>query len=261
MTLSPAQIDAFVSDGFVKLEGAFPRATAEACSNIIWRALGLSPDQPEQWTQPVMRIMAPPLPPFQDAAASLRLASALDQLAGAGRWTMPGALGAIVARFPTTEKPWDDGWHIDASFPPPGDPDSQDYFQWRVNYLSRSRSMLMLFLFTDCGPDDAPTRVRIGSHMPMTRQLAKHGEAGASLAELAKEGFGSSADCEIALATGEAGTVWLLHPFTVHAAQAHHGKRPRFIAQPGLGFSEPAQLDRADGAYSPIEQAMRMALA
>ena len=256
MTLSHAQIDAFVSDGFVKLEGAFPRATAEACSNIIWRALGLSPDQPEQWAQPVMRIMAPPLPPFQDAAASLRLASALDQLAGAGRWTMPGALGAIVARFPTTEKPWDDGWHIDASFPPPDNPDSRDYFQWRVNYLSRSRSMLMLFLFTDCGLDDAPTRVRVGSHMPTARQLAAHGEAGASLAELAKEGFGSSADCETALATGEAGTVWLLHPFTVHAAQAHHGKHPRFIAQPGLGFVAQPQLDDP----SPVMRAMHTAL-
>lgn len=260
MSLSPQQIDGFIRDGFVKLEGAFPRATAEACSNIIWRALGLSPDQPEQWTQPVMRLLAPPLPSFREAAASPRLATALDQLAGAGRWTMPGQLGAIVARFPTTEKPWDDGWHIDASFPPPDDPDSQDYFQWRVNHLSRDRSMLMLFLFTDCGPDDAPTRVRVGSHIPMARQLAKYGEAGASLTELAKEGFDSSADCEVALATGEAGTVWLLHPFTVHAAQAHHGRQPRFMAQPGLGFSEPAHLERTDGAYSPVERATREAL-
>jgi len=260
MFLSRDQIEQFIHDGFVKLEDAFSRETAEGCCDIIWRGLGLAPGNLEHWTQPVLRLTAPSLPPFQEAAASPRLAAALDQLVGRGRWTMPGQLGAIVARFPSTEKPWDDGWHVDASFPPPHDPSSLDYIQWRVNYLSRWRSMLMLFLFTDCGPDDAPTRIRIGSHLPMARQLRRHGEAGISLADLASEGFDSSADCEVALATGEAGTVWLLHPFMVHAAQAHHGTAPRFIAQPGLGFSEPLSLERPDGAYSPVEQGVRIAL-
>jgi hypothetical protein len=258
MSLSSDQIETFVETGAVKLENAFERETAEACSNIIFRALGLSPDAPDQWKEPVLRITAPPLPPFREAAASPRLATALDQLVGAGRWTMPGALGAIVARFPSTQKPWDDGWHIDASFPPPDDPQSQDYFQWRVNFRSRDRSMLMLFLFTDCGPDDAPTRVRLGSHLPMARQLASHGEAGVSLANLAKEGFASSDHCEVSLATGEAGTVWLLHPFTVHAAQAHNGTRARFIAQPGLGHREPFDIERGT---SPVERAIQLALA
>lgn len=258
MALSPDQIETFVETGAVKLDDAFARETAEACSAIIWRALGLSPDQPGGWTQAVMRLMAPPLPPFREAAASLRLAGALDQLVDSGRWTMPGQLGSIVARFPSTEKPWDDGWHIDASFPPPDDPQSQDYFQWRVNFHSRGRSMLMLFLFTDCGPDDAPTRVRLGSHKPMARQLAKYGEAGASLETLAKEGFASSDHCDIALATGEAGTIWLLHPFTVHAAQAHHGTRARFIAQPGLGLHAPFDVEHGK---SPVERAIQLALA
>jgi hypothetical protein len=258
MSLSPEQIDTFIQTGAVKLENAFARETAEACSNIIFRALGLSPDAPDQWNEPVLRIMAPPLPPFCEAADSPRLAAALDQLVGAGRWTMPGALGAIVARFPSTQKPWDDGWHIDASFPPPDDPQSQDYFQWRVSFHSRDRSMLMLFLFTDCGPDDAPTRVRLGSHLPMARQLASHGEAGASLANLAKEGFASSDHCEVSLATGESGTVWLLHPFTVHAAQAHNGTRARFIAQPGLGHREPFNIEHGT---SPVERAIQQALA
>jgi hypothetical protein len=165
----------------------------------------------------------------------------------------------MVVRFPAGE-PWDDGGHIDGSFPPADDPASLDYFQWRVNFMSRSRAMLMLFLFSDCGPTEAPTRVRIGSHLPMARQLLKHGDGGISLADLAREGFESSAGCEEALATGNAGTVWLLHPFTVHAAQAHRGGRPRFIAQPGLTFREPLALDRPDAAFSPVERAVRLAL-
>ncbi len=135
----------------------------------------------------------------------------LDQLVGTERWAIPDSFGSTVVRFPSSKPPWDDGWHIDASFPPNGDPQSTDYLQWRVNYTSRDRAMLVLFLFSDCGPDDAPTRVRVGSHLPMARQLQRHGEVVSPSIDLANEGFDSSADCEVALATGEAGTVWLLH--------------------------------------------------
>ncbi len=260
MSLGAAQIEQFVADGFVKLEGAFPRSVAAACRERLWKDLGLSPDDPSGWKEPVLRLGMYAEPPFLEAIGSPRLHGALDQLAGKGRWTMPGALGAMVVRFPVPEKPWDDGWHVDGSFPPDDDPTSLDYFRWRVNFHSRMRSMLMLFLLSDCGENDAPTRVRIGSHMPMARQLKTHGEAGISLADLAQEGFESSASCEEALATGEAGTIWLLHPFMVHAAQAHRGSEPRFLAQPGLGWREEAQLMRADGAYSPLERAMKLAL-
>jgi hypothetical protein len=97
----------------------------------------------------------------------------------------------------------------------------------------------------------------VGSHVPTARQLLNHGEAGVSLADLAREGFDSSADCEIALATGEAGTVWLLHPFTVHAAQAHHGRTARFLAQPGLGWRDGPDLEHGP---SSVERAIRTAL-
>jgi hypothetical protein len=256
MTLSALQIEQFIRDGFVKIERAFARETAAACREILWQDLGLSPDKPEDWKEPVLRLGMYGDPPFREALGSARLHGTLDQLAGKGRWVAPDSLGAMVVRFPAG-KPWDDGWHVDGSFPPDDDPASLDYFKWRVNFVSRSRSMLMLFLLSDCGPDDAPTRVRVGSHIPMARQLLRHGEAGVSLAELAREGFESSADCEVALATGEAGTVWLLHPFTVHAAQAHRGKEARFLAQPGLGWRDGPDIA---GGVSPVERAIRMAL-
>jgi hypothetical protein len=261
MTLSALEIEQFVTDGFVKVDGVFSRDTAQACRDILWRDLNLSPDRPQEWTQPVLRLGMYADAPFREAAGSARLHAALDQLVGVGRWAPPQALGAMVVRFPTPDNPWDDGWHIDASFPPPDAPDSQDYFQWRVNAASRGRAMLMLFLFSDCGRDDAPTRVRVGSHLPTARHLEQFGEAGASAIQLANEGYyAESADCDVALATGEAGTVWLLHPFTVHAAQAHRGAEPRFIAQPGLLPRTPLQIDREDGDYSPVEQAIRLAL-
>jgi len=63
-----------------------------------------------------------------------------------------------------------------------------------------------------------------------------------------------------ALATGEAGTVYLCHPFLVHAGQRHQGTTPRFMAQPPLHPSEPIRLERVDGNYSPVEIAIRQAL-
>ena len=254
MTLSAAQIERFVAEGLVKIDGAFSRATADACRDILWRDMKLSPDRPAEWKEPVVRLGMYADPPFLEAASSPRLHQALNQLVGVGAWIPPQALGAMVVRFPVGE-PWDDGWHIDASFPPPDDPGSVDYFKWRVNFDSRGRAMLMLFLFSDCGRDDAPTRVRVGSHLSMAKQLLAHGEEGVSLTNLAKEGFDSSADCDVALATGEAGTVWLLHPFTVHAAQAHAGLEPRFLAQPAL-----VPYGEKPGEGSAVERAIALGL-
>ncbi len=63
-------------------------------------------------------------------------------------------------------------------------------------------------------------------------------------------------------AVGEAGTVYLCHPFLAHAAQPHRGKEPRFLAQPPLEPAESFQLtDRTDDAdYSPTEIAIRVSL-
>jgi hypothetical protein len=104
----------------------------------------------------------------------------------------------------------------------------------------------MLFLFSDIGESDAPTRIRVGSHFDMARLLAPAGEAGMSLLVLDQIG----AERPQALATGEAGTVYLCHPFLVHAAQMHRGTVPRFMAQPPLTPAEPFRLDREDGLFA-----------
>jgi hypothetical protein len=88
----------------------------------------------------------------------------------------------------------------DVSFPgETGDPEGHDYSTWRVNITSRNRALLLLFLFSDAGIDDAPTRIRVGSHVDMARLLAPAGEAGMAHLQLADVG----AERDIALATGE----------------------------------------------------------
>src|SRR5690606_1355224 len=154
--LSADDIEFFVANGFVRLDGAFPKVAAAEMRAVLWRAMGLDPDDPASWTQPVFRLGQFAGEPFVAAAHAPRINAALDQLVGPGRWRARGTLGAFPVRFPSIEDPGDAGWHIDVSF---GD-DPTDFLSWRANRVSRGRALLMLFLCSDVGPDDAPTRIR-----------------------------------------------------------------------------------------------------
>lgn len=253
--LTPAQIDAFAADGFVRIDNAFPRVLAEQAAAILWRDAGCDPDDPASWRAPVIRLGQYGQPVFREAANMPLLHAAYDQLVGPDRWLPPRALGTFVLRFPLPQPPGDDGWHIDVSF----GTESPDFLDWRANVTSRGRALLMLFLFTDVGEDDAPTRIRAGSHRDIARQLAPAGEAGLTLRDLAADGFAGSAHRREVLATGAAGTVYLCHPFLVHAAQPHRGTRPRILAQPPLLPAVPLDPWRADAA--PVEEAIREAIA
>jgi hypothetical protein len=254
--LSPAQLDSFIADGFVRVDNAFPRAVADECRTILWRLTGCDPDNPATWTRPVVRIAHRTDAPFVESANTPALRVAYDQLVGAGRWLPPAAMGTFPIRFPSAAAPGDDGWHIDTSFG--GDP--ADFLSWRANIVSKGRALLMLFLYSDIGDDDAPTRIRAGSHLQIARELAPASDAGLSLREVSADGYASTSHLPEVYATGDAGTVYLCHPFLVHAAQPHHGTRPKFMAQPPLLPAAPFSLDRPDGDYSPAEQAIRLAL-
>jgi hypothetical protein len=257
-TLSDQQIDQFIGDGFVRIDAAFSRATADACRAVLWRDAGADPDNVSTWTKPVIRLGNYSDPAFVGTANTPILHSAFDQLVGQGRWLRPASMGTFPVRFPSNVDPGDTGWHVDASFSPP-DGDATDYMSWRVNVSSKGRALLMLFLFSDVGRDDAPTRIRVGSHSAVARALAPLGEAGASVFAI-QDVYAATAGSSEVLATGDAGTVYLCHPFLVHSAQVHRGTRPRFIAQPPLFPAEPLRLTRADGTYSPVERAIRLAL-
>ncbi|MDY6922553.1 MAG: phytanoyl-CoA dioxygenase family protein [Pseudomonadota bacterium] len=253
--LGSAEIEHFIHQGFVRLDDAFPRSTADAARAILWRDTGCDPDNPITWTQPVVRLGMYSGKPFLEAANTPRLHQAFDQLVGPGRWLPCGAMGTFPVRFPSREDTGDTGWHVDVSF----GWDDPDFMNWRANVSSKGRALLMLFLFSDVGPDDAPTRLLPGSHRDIARSLANAGDEGLALREIVPviEGFEPRPE---ALAMGPAGTVYLCHPFLVHAAKPHVGKAPRFMAQPPLLPRQELQLQRSDGSYSVVERATRSAL-
>ncbi|WP_437593578.1 phytanoyl-CoA dioxygenase family protein [Sorangium sp. So ce1000] len=254
--LSHQQVERFIADGFVRIDAAFPRDLADEGRAILWRDTGMDPHDPRTWTKPVVRLGLYGHRPFAEAVSTPVLRAAFDRLVGRGRWQPRNTLGTFPVRFPSPDDPGDAGWHVDMSF----GTENPDFMSWRVNVASRGRALLMLFLFSDVGESDAPTRIRAGSHLDIARQLAPAGEQGLTLRELAANGFDETARRPQVLATGEAGTVYLCHPFLVHAAQPHRGTRPRFIAQPPLLPTEPLRLDREGGDISPVEQAIHAAL-
>jgi hypothetical protein len=221
---------AFLRDGFVRIADAFPRELADEARAILWRDTGCDPDDPATWTRPVIRLGMYTQAPFVRAANTPVLHAAFDRLVGAGRWRPIGAVGTFPVRFPSADDPGDAGWHVDMSF----GTEAADFMDWRSNAASRGRALLVLMLFSDVGDDDAPTRIRVGSHADVARVLAPAGDAGLTLRELVASDFGGSAHRPEALATGPAGTAYLCHPFLVHSAQPHRGTLPRFMAQPPL---------------------------
>jgi Phytanoyl-CoA dioxygenase (PhyH) len=250
-SLSESEVESFIQDGFVRLREAFPRSLADRCHQLLWEQLGLDPQEPAGWTQPVIRLGGQTTAPFCEAANTPRLYRAFDQLVGPGRWIAhPHLAGSVAVRFPVEGDPGDDGWHIDTSFERSG--------SWWVNLRSDGRALLMLFLFSDVGPDDAPTRIRVGSHLDLPAMLVSAGEEGLSSADIVLPP--QVHERPIAYATGNAGDVYLCHPFLVHAADRHQGVAPRFLAQPGLLWAERLAFERPDGAHSPVETAIRMGL-
>jgi hypothetical protein len=255
--LDAAQMDQFVEDGYLRLDGAFSKQLAAECREILWRDTGCDPADPSTWRQPVIRLGEHFEPPFRAAVNTPMLHGAFDSLIGETRWLPRGSLGTFPIRFPSKVDPGDCGWHIDVSF---GFESEPDFMEWRVNIASKGRALLMLFLFSDVGEGDAPTVLRRGSHKHIARYLAPRGDSGATLRELVRDNFADTHHHQEVTAVGEAGTVYLVHPFMVHTAQSHHGETPRFLAQPPLLPRVPLDPFRADSKLNAVERAIHLAL-
>lgn len=223
-----ANLASFMFDGFVKVDQAAPRSVADAARDLLWRQTDLSPDDPAGWSTPVRWLSdLTGQGPFGELVRSPALAAALDQICGAGGWSPRGALGTIPVRFPVSPPDDDRGWHIDANTPLPDG-------SWAVT--GRPHTLLLLTLLSDVGPDDAPTRIRAGSHHDVAQVLGPDPVALAEMGRLVDE---ASALRPVVYATGQPGDVYVVHPFTVHAADEHRGRTPRFMAQSPVMLTSP----------------------
>jgi len=259
--LHQQEVDRFVADGFVRLDAVVPAEVVAAGQEAIWSDIGMRPGDPGSWTAPVVRVVPSDARPFSAAFDNPRLFTAFDQLVGVGRWQHRPHLGQFIVRFPHRAEPSDTGWHVDESFPAEGRVDAHlDFSHWRVNVLSRVRALLLLFLFSDVGPHDGPTRIRVGSHLDVPSLLHPAGVEGLPFSIATRLAAQASASRPVTLATGRAGDVYLCHPFLVHAGQSVKGQNPRVVSQTPLVSEEPVILDQPAEADSPVESAIRRGL-
>ncbi|GII32828.1 phytanoyl-CoA dioxygenase family protein [Planotetraspora mira] len=243
-------VERFVADGFLKIEEAFPRAVGDRIRESLWEQIGLSPDRPSEWVKPVIWATDQTgQGPFGEAIRSPKIAAALDQIAGKDGWIPRGSVGMAPIRFPHPEDAGDTGWHIDQNDPGPDG-------AWGI-VSPRPRTMLVLLLYSEVTEQDAPTRIRVGSHLDTARALEPYGERGLPFHESGPVMDAAGADRPLALATGLPGDAYLCHPFLVHAAQPHHGTRPRFMSQIPFFLSEPLRA----GESTPLSRAVRLGLA
>ncbi len=234
--------DAFRADGFVKVEQAAPRSVADAARASLCTQLGVSPDDPASWSQPVMWASDLTGPgPFGELIRSARLAEALDAVCGVGGWTPRGSLGNIPVRFPVSPPAEDRGWHIDLNTP-------QADGSWAAS--GRPHTVLLLTLLSEVTSNDAPTRIRAGSHRDVAAVLGEEMLDAVCAGRLVDA---ASAGCPVAHATGNPGDMYLMHPFTVHAADEHRGSAPRFMAQAPVMLAAPL----TPGSSSPLAHVFR----
>ena len=249
--LTVEEVEQFEQEGFIRLRHAIPRELALSCRDLAAAQLGIDLSDPSSWNAPVRRGLVEGTD-IARAANTPRLIEAIHQLLDPEAWMPRPNLGSFVVRFPSEMDPGDAGWHIDSSYQRPGSD------AWYVNYRSKARGLLLLCLLSDVGLDDAPTRVKPGSHRVIAPLLRRFGDEGI---------IGQLAPLPVlvettAFATGDAGDVYLCHPFLVHAASwPHRGDAPRFVSQPPISLSDSLQIDARPETLSvvarPVQQALR----
>ncbi|NBD27765.1 phytanoyl-CoA dioxygenase family protein [Paenibacillus glycinis] len=177
--LTNSQIEQFIELGYVRLEEAFPRKAALAAQELLWTQVekqGVKKDDRGTWNQPMVHIKEQ----FDDEAFqvcnTLRLADAIEDVVGAGRWKERSVYGqddkkTLWGWWPVNfasgaDRPWDvptNGWHWDGMS--------------RPHYVdSPEQGLLLLCVFSEIGLRSGSTLVAEGSHKIVANILAEHND-------------------------------------------------------------------------------------
>lgn len=234
--LTEEEAEQFVERGFVLVKGCIGRDVTDRAQEEMWSRLGYDPKDPGTWVD--KRIHMPTLNRFEVKDFAPKAWGAVcDLVGGEGRIREPYVWGDgfIVNLGVRADEPWaapspaSPGWHADG-----------DFF---LHFLdSPEQGLLTLVLWTDVVHQGGATFVASDSVGPVARFLSGHPEG------VMPNGFGVPAlihQCsDFVEATGEAGDVYLLHPFVLHATAQNVLRRPRAITNPPITLKEPMRFDR-----------------
>lgn len=285
--LTETQIEQFIERGYVKLEEAFPHRQALAAQDFLWERLaerGVQKDDQTTWTEPMVHIKETYTAPVFQACETERLADAVEDLVGAGRWAgcgQPAQWGWWPVNFAAgADKPWDiptGSWHWDGQ-------------HFRHSVTAPDQGLLLLPHFSEVGPHGGGTLVAEGSHEIVACLLheypdgVEHRDAlehchrvhpwlaeltgktpGDGTPRVAKFMDSTTTDAwgtslRVIETNAAPGDVILCHPFLYHSASQNHSGIPRFMCNRTTPLREPMQLERSDGDYSPVEISIKNGL-
>lgn len=251
--LTASQIESFVERGFCTLPEAFTSRQAASAADCVWRRMeekaGIDRLNPATWPS-AYDIEEALSSPEVVACFTDRLATAVEELVGAGRWWGDRRWGFWpVNFFYGAEIPYEypvGGWHVDGN--------------WFVHTLDcPKQGLLLIGLFTDIEPRWGGTILSGSSHKRTARVLAQHPNGISHLdlfQEVLSEPIGDFHEI-----TGQAGDVVLGHPFLFHTRGYKHGGPPRIISNTEAGLRAPMNFRRSNAAdYSMLEQSILRAL-
>ncbi|MEX0744202.1 MAG: phytanoyl-CoA dioxygenase family protein [Phycisphaeraceae bacterium] len=245
--LSPAQVEQFLEDGYIKLNGVFPRDVAERWVARGWERLGYDPTDVSTWAAPRTHLPCEQRAEVR-AFAPEAWAAICDLLGGEARINEPykWSDGFITNLGIGADKPWRPassdvgGWHKDG-----------DFFRHFLD--SPEQGLLTIVLWTDVEHQAGPTYIAPDSVGVVARHLAEHPQG------VAPDGFPTKqliSQCSrFVEATGKAGDVYLMHPYMLHASSQNVRRLPRFITNPPVSLREPMNFNRDDaGDFSLLER-------
>lgn len=250
--LSPQQIEQFLAQGYLVLHDCFSRDFAENWKERAWIRLGYDRNDPSTWEKGRIHMPNHERVEVRDFAPQV-WGAACDLLGGQER-VQPGfgfSDGFIVNLCEGDDRPWQGpsretkGWHKDG-----------DFFRHFLD--SPEQGLLTLVIWSDIEPRGGGTFVARDSVPVVARFLAQHPE-GVLPHEFPTRDLINQCHDFIEM-TGRVGDVVLLHPFMLHASSQNHLRVPRFLTNPPVHLQEPMNFNRADGNYSPVEQAILNAL-
>lgn len=251
--LTSSDIEHFLTFGFVVVKEAFSRSVADAAVAEAFERLGYDPNDPATWAEDKIHLSTTQSTPVQNLAPKV-WAATCQLLGGEERVKTPYNFGngyIVNLRYgaeqpPQPPSPEMKGWHKDG-----------DFFRHFLD--SPEQGLLSIVCWSDVVHGGGPTYIATDSIPVVARFLADHPEGvdpGAfSHARLIDQ-------CSTFVeATAEAGDVFLIHPYVLHAASPNTIGAIRVITNPPASLLEPMNFDREDPAtFSPVERGVLRAL-
>lgn len=239
--LTEEQAQHFLDQGYVVIEGAFPREVAKKYTDLAWERLGYDPDDPATWQESLIHMPAMHRFPIREFAPKAWDAMC-DLLGVADRIDMDKATWGdsfILNLRYGADEPYREpsaaagGWHKDG-----------DFFRHFLD--SPEQGLLTIVIWSDILPRSGGTFVAPDSVPLVARHLAAHPEGILPTRDSpVSTGSHLIGQCrEFIELTGNAGDVVLLHPFMLHASSQNPSGRPRFITNPTVFLKEPMNFNR-----------------